>query len=52
MSVAGIGTVDFQRESLHPLKLLDVLYVPGLKKNLVSDSCIEEKVYVVTFRYG
>jgi hypothetical protein len=50
VSVVGIGTVAFQRESLHPLKLLQVLYVPGLKKNLVSVSCIEEKGYVVTFR--
>jgi hypothetical protein len=44
--------VDFQRESLHPLKLLEALYVPRLKKNLVSVSCIEDRVYVVTFRDG
>jgi hypothetical protein len=50
MSVVGIGTVAFQRESLHPLKLLEVLYVPGLKKNLVSVSCIEDRGYVVDFR--
>jgi hypothetical protein len=32
--------------------LLEVLYVPGLKKNLVSISCIEDRGYVVTFRDG
>jgi hypothetical protein len=42
----------FQRESLHPLKLLEVLYVPSLKKNLVSVSCIEHRGYVVTLRDG
>jgi hypothetical protein len=52
VSDAGIGTMAFQRESLHPLKLLEVLYVLGLKKNLVSISCIEDKGYVVTFRDG
>jgi hypothetical protein len=52
VSVVEIGTVIFQRESLHPLKLLEVLYVPSLKKNLVSVSCIEDKGYVVTFKDG
>jgi hypothetical protein len=52
VSIAGIGTVAFQRESLLPLKLLEVLYVPGLKKNLVSVSCIEDRGYVVILRDG
>lgn len=26
----GVGTVTFQRESKPPLKVLDVLYVPGV----------------------
>jgi hypothetical protein len=29
----GYGTVSFQRESLPPMTLTEVLYVPGLKKN-------------------
>jgi hypothetical protein len=52
VSVVGIGTVAFQRESLHPLKLLEVLYVPDLEKNIVSVSCIEDRGYVVTFKDG
>jgi hypothetical protein len=31
----GSGTVSFQRESLPPMLLREVLYVPGLKKNLI-----------------
>ena len=44
------GTVNFDRESLEPMLLRDVLYVPRLKKNLVSVSTIEDKgfgVYVL-----
>ena len=48
--VVGIGTVSFQRESLPPLAVSEVLYVPGLRKNLISMSTIEDKGYEVTFR--
>jgi len=34
-SVSGVGTVAFQREHGPPITLIDVKYVPGLKKNLV-----------------
>ena len=50
--VVGVGTVSFQRESLPPLKVREVLYVPGLKKNLISVSTIEDQGYEVTFRRG
>jgi len=50
--VAGIGEVSFQREHGAPLRLTDVLYVPGLRKNLVSVSCIEDKGFVVLFEKG
>jgi hypothetical protein len=36
------GTVSFQKESQPPMLLRDVLYVPGLKKNLISVSTIEK----------
>ena len=39
----GCGIVSFQRESLPPMLLRDVLCVPGLKKNLVSFSTIEDR---------
>ena len=48
----GVGTVSFQRDSLPPLAISKVLYVPGLKKNLISVSTIEDKGYEVTFRCG
>jgi hypothetical protein len=52
VKVAGCGTISFQRESLPPMNLTEVLYVLGLKKNLVSVSTIEEKGYEVLFRDG
>ena len=52
VSAAGVGTVSFQRESLPPLKLTEVLYVPGLKKSLVSVSSIEDRGFEVLFREG
>jgi hypothetical protein len=48
----GSGTVRFQRESGKPLSINDVLFVPGLTKNLISVSALEDKGYVVTFRDG
>jgi hypothetical protein len=48
----GVGTVTFQRESKKPLYFSDVLYVPGLTKNLISVSTLEDKGYEVTFRKG
>ena len=48
----GVGTISFQRESLPPLEVSEVLYVPGLRKNLISVSAIEDKGYEVTFRGG
>jgi hypothetical protein len=46
------GTVSFQRESLTPMLLREVLYVSGLKKNLVSVFSIEERDYEVLFCDG
>jgi hypothetical protein len=52
VKAVGCGTVSFQRESLPPMLLREVLYVSGLKKNLVSVSAIEERGYEVLFRDG
>jgi hypothetical protein len=52
VKVAGYGTVSFWRESLPPMTFTEVLYVSGLKKNLVSVSTIEEKGYEVLFCDG
>ena len=48
----GCGTITFQRESMSPMILRDVLYVPGLKKNLVSVSMIEYRGLGVSFLDG
>jgi hypothetical protein len=47
VKAVGCRTVSFQRESLPPMSLTEVLYVLGLKKNLVSVSAIEERGYEV-----
>ena len=48
----GRGTITFQRESMSPMVLRDVLYVPGLKKKLVSVSMIEDQGLGVSFLNG
>ena len=50
--VLGEGTVVFHREHGAPLTLIDVKYVPGLKKNLVSIAMLEDKGYDVVFSKG
>eukprot|EP00253_Pinus_taeda_P027856 PITA_27856 len=50
--VSGEGTVVFQRENGSPLTLSNVMYVPGLKKNLVSIAMLEDKGYDVVFSLG
>ena len=45
----GVGTVSFERESGKPLSFANVLYVPGLTKNLISVSTLEDKGYQVKF---
>eukprot|EP00253_Pinus_taeda_P012026 PITA_12026 len=48
----GVGTLTFQRESKPPLKVTEVLYVPGMRKNLISVSALEDRGYEVLFREG
>ena len=45
--VQGVGIVSFSRESGKPFSFADVLYVPGLTKNLISVSTLEDKGYQV-----
>ena len=51
-SMIGIGRITFQRESSSPLTLKDVMYVLGLKKNLVSVAMLEDHGYDVIFSKG
>jgi hypothetical protein len=47
-----VGTSTFQLDSDIPLQLSEVLYVPGMKRNLVSVSALEDKDYKVIFSEG
>jgi hypothetical protein len=49
-TVAGVGTVAFRRDGLRPISFTDVLYVPGMKKNLISVSTLQDRGLEVTFR--
>jgi hypothetical protein len=48
--VAGIGTVSFRRENLPPILFTDVLFIPGMKKNLISVSTLHDRGFEVSFR--
>jgi hypothetical protein len=50
--VKGVGTSIFQLDSDIPLQLSEVLYLRGMKRNLVSVSALEGKGYKVTFSEG
>jgi predicted aspartyl protease len=51
-SVTRIGTITFHRELGKPFQLKDVIHVPGLKKNLVSVTMLEDIGYDVVFSDG
>jgi hypothetical protein len=52
VKVFGSGTISFQRQSLSPMLVRDLLYVPSLKKNLISVSTIDDRGYEVLFHDG
>jgi hypothetical protein len=51
-NVKGVGTSTFQLDCDIPLQLSEVLYVPRMKRNLVSISSLEDNGYKVTFSEG
>jgi hypothetical protein len=48
--VAGVGTIPFQLESGNYLDFDDVLFVPSLRKNLLSISVMEDKGFAMEFK--
>jgi hypothetical protein len=48
-TVKGVGSFSFQLDFDIPLQLSEVLYVPGMKRNLLSVSVLEDKGYKVIF---
>jgi hypothetical protein len=51
-TMKGVGTSTFQLDYDTPLQLSEVLFVPGMKRNLVSVSSLDDKGYKVTFFEG
>ena len=50
--IKGVGEASYKLESRKHLKIKDVLYVPSLKKNLLSILGLEEKGFRVCFIDG
>ena len=50
--IKGVGEASYKLEFGRILKMKDVLYVPGLKKNLLSISGLEKKGFRVAFVDG
>jgi hypothetical protein len=48
--IEGVGSISFRLESEARLYIDEVLYVPGIKKNLISVVTIEDKGYWVIFK--
>jgi hypothetical protein len=51
-AVKGLGKASIKMESGNNVHLNNVLYVPGLKKNLVYISCLVDKGYRIAFVDG
>ena len=51
-SIQGIGSTSFRLDSGTELKIIEILYVPGIEKNLLSVSALEDKGFWVTFMEG
>jgi hypothetical protein len=51
-AIEGIGSTSFKLDSGWVLHLEEILYVTGLKKNLLSVGVLEEKGYIVAFTKG
>jgi hypothetical protein len=47
--IKGRGSASFQLESGGELHIEEILYVPGLKKNLIFVAVLEDKDYKVIF---
>lgn len=50
--IKGVGSTSFLLDSGTILHINDILYVPGLKRNLLSVGVLEDKGYEVIFKQG
>ena len=47
--IKGIREASYILDSWNPMKMKDVMYVPGLNKNLLSISSLNNKGFIVSF---
>jgi hypothetical protein len=50
--IKGVGKSSYKLYSGTPMKMKDVLYVPGLTKNLISISTLDKKGFKAALIYG
>ena len=50
--IKGMGEAFYKLDSWKSMKMKEVLYVLGLKKNLLSISVLDKKGFIITFLYG
>jgi hypothetical protein len=50
--IKGFGSTSFQLQTGNVFHIDEILYVPGLKKNLISVAVLESKGYLVAFFKG
>ena len=50
--IKGVGEASYKLDYGNAIRMKDVLYVPGLKKNLLSILALDEKGFRVAFLYG
>ena len=50
--IKGMGEASYKPKSAKSMKMKEVLYVTGLKKNLLSISALENKAFRVAFVDG
>jgi hypothetical protein len=50
--IKGMGESTYKLDSGTPMRMKDVLYVPGLTKNLLSISALDKKCFRVAFIDG
>lgn len=51
-SIRAIESTSFRLDSGTNLKIIEILYVPGINKNLLSVSALKDKGFRVTFMEG
>ena len=50
--IKGMGEASYKLKSKNSMKMKEVLYVPGLKNNILSISALDKKGFIVSFVDG